>query len=129
MDFISIKKIVSDNTIFTVIEKIPFEIKRVYSMMGMKENDTRGQHAHYKTRQYLICLQGKCTCLISNKKGKGKIERIGQEGILFEPWQWHSLYNFTKDCIILVLASEEYDENDYIRDYEQFKKTVYFNKD
>ena len=125
MDSPTIKKITDDNTILTVIEKVPFEIKRVYSMIGMKPDDTRGQHAHYKTRQYVVCLKGNCILQYSTRKKTGKIKSLAQEGFLLEPYYWHSLYNFTKDCVLLVLASEEYDENDYIRDYEQFKRTIY----
>jgi hypothetical protein len=101
----------------TVIEKIiPFEIKRIFYIYGV-DNSTRGYHRHKKTIQAAIAIQGKCR--IVSKSGEGCPE---DEYLLDTPWKclllqpedFHWMDNFSKDCILMVLASENFDKDDYI---------------
>ena len=100
----------------TVLEKeIPFEIKRVFYIYGVDESK-RGFHKHMKTRQVAICINGSCNIIFSKNEiiKKFKLDKPGI-GLLIEPEDFHWMENFSKETILLVLASEYFDENDYIR--------------
>ncbi len=99
----------------TVLEKvIPFEIKRLFYIYGV-DNSVRGRHRHHKTIQAAICLTGSCT--INNDDGFSKSDFLLNSPdlclILYQK-DYHYMYNFTQDCILLVAASEHFDPNDYI---------------
>ena len=77
----------------------------------------RGKHRHHKTVQAVICIKG--SCAIYNNNGETEQEFIldsPDKCLLLEPRDWHKMYNFSKDGILLVLASENFDETDYIFD-------------
>ena len=99
----------------TVIEKIiPFDIKRIFYIYGV-DNSTRGGHRHHKTIQAAICIKGSCT--IYNHDGQHEQEFILNDPgkcLILEPKDWHKMYNFTPDAILMILASECFDANDYI---------------
>jgi dTDP-4-dehydrorhamnose 3,5-epimerase-like enzyme len=99
----------------TVIEKIiPFDIKRIFYIYGV-DSSVRGKHRHKKTIQAATCIQGRCT--IWNNDGKKKEEYIldsPDKCLILEPADWHKMYNFSSDAILMVLASEYFDSNDYI---------------
>ena len=99
----------------TVIERsIPFDIKRIFYIYGV-DDSIRGGHRHVKTVQAAICIQGSCT--IYNHDGKEeKIFELDQPNkcLLLESKDWHKMYNFSPDAILMVLASEYYNEQDYI---------------
>ena len=102
-------------------DDIPFEIKRVYYMYDTKEGVHRGFHAHKNLEQILICIHGSCDVLLDNGKQK-KIVSLEKpyEGLYVPNNMWREMYNFSSDAILLVLASEIYDESDYIRDYQEY---------
>jgi len=99
----------------TVIEKvIPFDIKRIFYIYGV-DSSVRGGHRHHKTVQAAICIQGSCT--IYNNDGEKENEYILDHPgkcLILETKDWHKMYNFTPDAILMVLASEYFDPNDYI---------------
>ncbi|WP_375560320.1 FdtA/QdtA family cupin domain-containing protein [Bernardetia sp. OM2101] len=99
----------------TVIEKvIPFDIKRIFYIYGV-DDSVRGGHRHHKTKQAAICLVGSCT--IWNDDGELQQEfqlDAPHKCLILEPKDWHRMYNFTPNAILMVLASDEYDANDYI---------------
>lgn len=102
---------------------IPFEIKRVYYIFGADQNAKRAFHAHHNTDQVLICLKGSLKCSLDN--GCGKIEfnlENPNNGVFIKRKTWLELTCFSPDCILLVLASSNYDSLDYIRDYNLFCK-------
>lgn len=105
--------------------KLPFDIKRVLVMKDMKENDVRGGHTHHKTRQILLAISGGCLVELDNGKEKAsvKLDKFNQ-GVLLESYVWHIMKDFEPDTILLVLADSEYNEKDYIRDYQEFLKFV-----
>lgn len=106
-------------------KNIPFTVKRVYFMYGTKEGVHRGLHAHKSLRQVLFCPIGACTVKLDSGKEKATVRLNNPtEGLIVEPNTWREMYDFTPDAVLVVLASEYYDENDYIRDYEEFLKYI-----
>lgn len=104
---------------------IPFEIKRVYYMYDTKEGVHRGFHAHKSLEQILICIHGSCKILLDNGKEK-KVVSLEKpyEGLYISNDMWREMFDFSKDAVLLVLASNYYDEEDYIRDYDVFLKSI-----
>lgn len=104
---------------------IPFEIKRVYYMYDTKEGVHRGFHAHKSLEQILVCIHGSCKVLLDNGKDK-KIVSLEKpyEGLYISNKMWREMYDFSPDAVLMVLASEVYKEEDYIRDYDAFLKMV-----
>lgn len=102
-------------------KNIPFPIKRVFYIYATLPEIRRGFHAHYHTRQALVCVAGKCKIFLDNVKRKENIILDSPSKVLLlEPEDWHEMYDFSTDCVLLVLASHKYDPTDYIRDYEKF---------
>lgn len=100
---------------------IPFEIKRAYYIFGTKSGVSRGFHAHKALRQVAVCASGKCRMLLDDGVNKEEIWLDApSKGVVIEPMVWHEMHDFSDDCVMLVLASEAYDESDYIRSYEGF---------
>lgn len=101
----------------TVIEKvIPFDVKRLFYIYGV-DDSIRGGHRHHKTIQAAIALQGSCT--IYNNDGTTEETYVldsPDKCLILEPTDWHQMYDFSKNAILMVLASEYFDEKDYIRD-------------
>lgn len=106
-------------------KKLPFNIKKVLVMKGMKPKDIRGGHTHHKTRQILFAISGSCIVDLDNGKETAivKLDKFNQ-GLLLEPYVWHVMKKYSPGTILLVLADREYNENDYIRDYNKFLKFV-----
>ena len=104
---------------------IPFEIKRVYYMYEKGGGVHRGFHAHKSLEQILICIHGSCKILLDNGSEK-KIVPLEKpyEGLYVSNDMWREMYDFSPDAVLMVLASEYYDENDYIRNYEEFLQYV-----
>lgn len=100
---------------------IPFPIKRVYYMYETGEEVHRGFHAHKYLRQILVCIHGSCKVKLDNGCEK-KIVSLEKpyEGLLIECDMWREMYEFSKDAVLMVLASDFYNEEDYIRNYEEF---------
>lgn len=106
-------------------KEIPFAIKRVYYMYDTGEGVRRGFHSHRTLEQILICIHGSCRVLLDDgKERKTLLLDKPYEGIYVGPDTWREMYDFSPDAVLLVLASQIYDENDYIRDYEKFMESV-----
>lgn len=105
--------------------KVPFDIKKVLVTKGMSGKDIRGGHTHHKTQQLLICISGGCTVNLDNGKEQARV-RLDKptEGLLLYPYVWHTMQDFADNTILLILADTEYDEKEYIRDYNEFMKNV-----
>lgn len=107
------------------LNHIPFSIKRIFYIINTKTNDCRGQHAHKKNKILLFCLHG--SSLIKLDNGKEKTQYLLNQpniGIMIDNKIWHSMEKFKKNTILLALASEHYLEDDYLRDYKEFKKYI-----
>lgn len=104
---------------------IPFDIKRVFYMYGSDPLVVRGQHANRKTEFVLINVGGTSKVKIDNGHDSAVIElNKPRMGLYIPTMVWKDMYDFSKDSILLVLASEHYDGSEYIRDYEQYIKEV-----
>ena len=103
---------------------IPFEVKRMYYIYDTTPGTIRGKHAHKVLKQVLICVSGACTIECEMPDGTMVEHRLDwpNRGLLIEGLVWRQMKDFSKDAVLIVLASEHYDEADYIRDYNQFRK-------
>ena len=104
---------------------IPFSIKRVYFMYDTLDNVVRGHHAHKNLQQILFCVHGSCKVRLDNGKEK-KVVPLEKpyEGLYIANYMWREMFDFSKDAVLMVLASELYNEDDYIRDYDEFLEFV-----
>lgn len=104
-------------------KSVPFDIKRIYYLTDLKKSEPRGFHAHKNLKQLAICLHGSCRFILDNGKTREEfILSSPTEGLLIDQMYWREMDQFSDECVILILASELYDEFDYIRDYDEFKK-------
>ena len=105
-------------------DEIPFDVKRVYYIYDTTPGTIRGKHAHRELKQVLICVSGACTIECELPDGSKTQHRLDwpDRGLLIEGLVWREMKEFSKDAVLLVLASEHYDESDYIRSYDSFLK-------
>ena len=105
---------------------VPFEIKRTFFIYDTTPGTVRGNHAHHRNRQMLICVSGACTIDCEMPDGTKSSHRLDwpDKGLLIEGMVWHCMKEFSKDAVLLVLASEHYNEADYIRDHGEFLRSV-----
>lgn len=103
----------------------PFAIKRVYYIFDTKKDVRRGYHAHINLKQIAVVLKGSCKFVLDDGKNRKEILLDDpNKGLLIEGLIWREMYDFSKDCVLMVVASEHYDEEDYIRDYQSFINKV-----
>lgn len=106
-------------------KEIPFEVKRVYYIFDTKKGVARGFHAHKALKQVAVCVRGHCRFILDDGVNKEEIVLSSpQQGLLIEDMVWHEMHDFSEDCVLMVLASEHYDETDYIRDYDVFLRSA-----
>lgn len=103
-------------------KNVPFSFKRVYCIFGTREGIVRGHHAHRALKQLLIATSGSVivNCEWNGGKKSSYVLDSPEKGLLIEGMVWHTMADFTPDCVLTVLASDYYDEADYIRDYDIF---------
>jgi len=112
-----------DLSVGEFLKDIPFEPKRYFLVYNVPSQKTRGEHAHHKCKQFLICVKGSCAVVADNGKSRCEIVLDSPEkGIYLPPLIWGIQYKYSSDAVMLVLASESYDPEDYIRDYNEFLK-------
>ncbi len=125
---ITLPKIIDIRGNLTVAEQlkdIPFEIKRVYWTYDVPGGESRGGHAHKRLRQLLIAVSGSFTVTLDNGNEKQKyLLNHPWQGLLIDTMIWRTLDDFSSGAVCLVLASELYEENDYIYDYQEFIKCL-----
>ncbi len=101
----------------------PFDIKRVYYIFDTKQDVKRGFHAHKNLKQICIAVKGSCTFIVDNGLEREEINLTNpKQGLYIENLIWREMKDFSSDCVLVVLASEHYDEIDYIKDYDVFLK-------
>lgn len=104
---------------------VPFAIARAYYVFGTLPGVTRGFHAHKQLQQVAVCVIGSCTMLMDDGRRKESVRLDSPDrGLLIPPRVWHEMSDFSPDCVLLVLASDHYDEADYLRDYAGFLSHV-----
>lgn len=106
-------------------DNVPFDIKRVYYIFDTKDDVERGFHAHINLKQLVVAVKGSCTFVLDNgtKKEELLLDKPNQ-GLFIEGLIWREMKNFSSDCVLIVLASEYYNESDYIRNYDKFLEVV-----
>lgn len=104
---------------------VPFDIKRVYYIFGTQPGVARGFHAHRNLKQVAICVTGQCRMVLDDGKKREEVWLDSPtKGLLIDDLVWREMHEFSPDCVLLVLASQHYDETDYIRNYDVFLKAV-----
>jgi len=105
------------------LDDIPFSIKRIYYIYKVENGARRGLHSHIDLKQVLICVHGAVTILVKTPYDEEKIILDDPTRALYiGPFIWREMYNFSNDAVLLVLASEHYNNDDYIREYEYYEK-------
>lgn len=100
---------------------VPFDVKRVYYIFDTTPGTIRGHHAHKNLKQLLVATSGSCTIVCDDgKERKEFVLDWPDKALYIEGMIWREMKNFSKGAVLMVLASEYYDEGDYIRDYEVF---------
>lgn len=106
-------------------KNVPFTIRRVYYLFNTDKNVRRGFHAHEALKQLVIAVKGTCRFVLDD--GKERIEVLldnPAQGLQVESMIWREMYDFSDDCVLMVLADAHYDESDYIRNYDDFLARV-----
>jgi hypothetical protein len=100
---------------------LPFVPRRAFTVFDVPTKDVRGEHAHHKCEQFLLCLVGSVSCVVDNGQMRQEFRLDRPDvGLYMAPMTWGTQYNYSPDADLLVFASYEYDAGDYIRDYDEF---------
>lgn len=104
-------------------KEVPFSVHRIYYIYGTQPGTPRGFHAHRNLKQLLIAVSGAVSihCEFDGVKQEFLLD-LPSKGLLIEGFVWREMHDFSEGAVLLVLASEYYSEDDYIRDYEEFKR-------
>ena len=107
------------------LKEIPFEVKRVYYMFDTLPNEARGFHAHKNLEQIIIAMDGACRFILDDgEKREQVLLNRPDVGLYIGKNMWREMHDFSYGCKLVVLASEYYDEKEYIRSYDEFLKTI-----
>lgn len=107
------------------MKDLPFEVRRVYYIYDTLPGVRRGFHAHKNLQQILLCVNGSCKIHLDDGHDTAEVTLDKpNEGLYIANNMWREMYDFTPGAVLLVLASEYYDEADYIRNYDEFMKMV-----
>ena len=123
---VDLPKINNEYGNITVLENnlnIPFAVKRIYYLYDVPMGSERGGHGHYELEQYIVAASGSFTFILDD--GVNKKEYFlnnPSQALYIKPGIWREIVNFSSGSICLVLASMQYDENDYVRYYEDYLK-------
>ena len=130
--FISLRTFIEPDGKLVPIESnidIPFLIRRVFYVYGVKDQNDRGKHSHHKTKQVLICLKGEVKVVCDDGENKDTwILNEPNKALYIPEMIWDEQLYTSEDSILLVLANTKYNFNDYIEDYEKFKELKNGNK-
>jgi acetyltransferase-like isoleucine patch superfamily enzyme/dTDP-4-dehydrorhamnose 3,5-epimerase-like enzyme len=104
---------------------VPFTPKRYFMVFDVPGKDVRGEHAHRNCHQFLICARGSVSVVVDDGKSSEELSLDAPNiGLYLPPMVWAAQYRYSADALLLVFASEYYDPDDYIRDYDEFRKLV-----
>ena len=121
---LQLKKITDPRGNLTVAQQpseVPFDVKRVYWIYDVPGGESRGGHAHRRCREMIVAVSGSFDVTLDDGQEKQTYHlNHPWQGLLVETGVWRTLDDFSSGAVCLVLASEHFDEDDYIRDYEQF---------
>lgn len=100
---------------------VPFEVKRYFLVYGVQSEHIRGEHAHRRLHQFLVCVAGRCNVVTDDGVTRHEVVLdAASKGVHIPPMVWATQYKFSRDAVLLVLASEYYDASEYIRDYYEY---------
>lgn len=106
-------------------QHVPFEVRRAFMVFDVPNREVRGEHAHWKCAQFLICVRGSCSVVVDDGSNRREVLLDQPDlGLLLPPLTWGIQYKYSPDALLLVFASEHYDASDYIRDYDEFRAAV-----
>ena len=113
-------------TVVEQLSEVPFEVKRVYWTYDVPSGESRGGHAHKQLKQLIVAMSGSFIVNLDDGKGHRESYHLNHpwEGLLVDTEVWRTLDDFSTGAVCMVLASEHYDESDYIYEYEDFKREV-----
>lgn len=104
---------------------LPFAVRRVYYIYGTVDGVARGFHAHHDLQQLAICVAGSCTMIVDDGAQRVPVPLDRPDrGLHIGSPVWREMADFSEDCVLLVLASAPYEDADYIRDYDEFRRVV-----
>lgn len=108
--------------VIDAMRSVPFDIKRVYFINSLENCvSVRGKHAHRKLCQVIFCISGSFVLGLDDGHAQQEIHMLRDNvGVTLGPSLWHTMHSFSSGCVLLVAASDYYDESDYIRDYDEF---------
>lgn len=122
LDFPKNHQLNGNLTSITNGEEVPFDIKRIYYLYDVPGGNSRGGHAHRNLYQIMVALSGSFTVTLDDGNSKQSFHLFQPyQGLLIPPGLWRDLDTFSSGSICMVLASELYEEEDYFRNYDQFK--------
>jgi acetyltransferase-like isoleucine patch superfamily enzyme/dTDP-4-dehydrorhamnose 3,5-epimerase-like enzyme len=108
-------------TFAETFRQVPFEVKRYFLVYDVASEHIRGEHAHRTLHQFLVCIAGRCNVVTDDGSHRHEfVLDAPTKGLYVPPMVWATQYKFTRDAILLVLASDYYDASEYIRDYYEF---------
>ena len=111
-------------------KNLPFDLKRVYYIFDTKVGVNRGFHAHKRLQQLAVCVSGRCRMILDDGKVREEIWLDSPtKGLLINKMIWREMHDFSEDCVLVVFASEHYDQTDYILNYNQFLKYRHLGDD
>jgi acetyltransferase-like isoleucine patch superfamily enzyme/dTDP-4-dehydrorhamnose 3,5-epimerase-like enzyme len=107
----------------TANERLPFEVKRYFMVFHVPSQEVRGEHAHRQLHQFLVCVHGECRLIVDDGEQREEVVLNSPAiGVHIVPLIWAVQYHYTPDAVLLVLASDSYKPEDYIRDYGEFQE-------
>ena len=126
--YVRLKKIADGHdgnlVVMEALRDVPFAIKRVYYINNLENCiSVRGHHAHRTLKQVIFCLAGSFVLGLDDGERQQELHLFRDNiGVILNPGLWHTMHSFSSGCVLLVAASDYFDEADYIRDYNEFKK-------
>ncbi len=101
--------------------EIPFVPKRYFLVMNVPNDKIRGEHAHYRCHQFLVCVKGSCAVVVDDVESRCEVRlEAPDQGLYLPPMTWGIQYKYSSDAVMMVFASDYYEADDYIRDYDEF---------
>lgn len=110
-----------DLSVGEFMRDIPFAPKRYFLVMNVPNDKTRGEHAHYRCHQFLVCVKGSCSIVVDDMASRCEVLLDAPDlGLYLPPMTWGIQYKYSSDAVMMVFASDYYEADDYIRDYDEF---------
>lgn len=126
--FLDLKTLGDERGHLVVLENnknIPFDVKRVYYLTDTQPGVPRGFHAHKELIQVAVCVSGRCLMKMDDGVNQEEVWLDApNKAIIIDKMIWHEMHDFSQHCVLLVLASDLYDEADYIREYSSFMEII-----